>query len=120
MTTTWFVGVTGRIFRIGQDIACHQGITLAWLPSAMSYDAIAHLPPFGPKSEYLNVVIETPRGSTAKTNVSQRIIDFFVAYNKLESRQFKPLRCSGAVRAARLVRDGSSGAAKRKPHLHRV
>lgn len=187
----------------------------------MSHDAVAHLPPFGPKSEYLNVVIETPGGSTSKfkydetlglfmfdktlplgicfpypfgfipstkgedgdpldvlvitdeptfvgcgmhakllgvieaeqieagkterndrfiaiplevktgrppsgsierldSDLSRRIIAFFTSYNKLESRQFKTLRCSGAVRAARLVRDGSMGSSKRKAHHPRA
>lgn len=57
-----------------------------------------------------------PSGSVERfdSNLSQRIIDFFIGYNSLESRQFKPLRCSGPLRAARLVRDASFGSAKRK------
>ena len=106
---------------------------------------ILHMRPFDPKSGYLNVIIETPKGSRTKFKydekhglfmfdrndrfitvpieaksqkppaqsidsldpvLAENITKFFMVYNGLQGKEFKPLRCAGPDRAMELIREG--------------
>jgi inorganic pyrophosphatase len=46
--------------------------------------------------------------------LARNITNFFVAYNKLQGRRFRTLRCAGPVRADALIRTGMSNYRKRR------
>jgi len=56
-----------------------------------------------------------PAGSIQRleSSLAKTITDFFVAYNKLQGKQFKALSCLGPERAATLIRAGMSKSPKR-------
>ncbi len=70
-------------------------------------DFIKKLPPFDRKSECLNVIIDTPKGSRNKSKLLEEIEHFFISYNTIKGKKFKPRGRFGPDRARKLVNRSS-------------